>query len=359
MYGVKLKGRNTSIPVSSLSKSLIFRGKAVQSGGGLYSANSPGTVATMNVQYFTGATWGPDYTGSGSNERRITYWYRGSASGDGQDLGSTRGAYLTADSGFFNYYINCPTRPVVFYHTSNANTKACTKSIQEVSPGTWLIVACISFPVGEGEGSFLPRITLYCFSEIVAADLTDTYGMRAFNASGQPTFSSEKKILRIKDYVKLTGSSTPAWIGDLIYTRSFAPNPEQSVFTIPKPAFQNVDFARYTIRQFQSGFISLPFGSGWMDRLRFTSGGLTYQHRYWAYLDMQVVSSGVCRNNAGNELEFGLNVVEGYWTTQYYDTIQTSASFPPPIPGDTPNVILAKYEGFPVTIPIINAAEYD
>lgn len=256
-------------------------------------------------------------------------------------------ATVTKNIGVFTYRIICYNLPTVFISTSTYNTKATVSSI--VQNGTsggvpvWDIKVSVAFVVGTAEATFLSHLTFYCFSEIHSSDATEGYGIRCYDASGNITYSSDKKPLRIKDYVTITASSNPSNISDLIYSRTFCPNPEQSVFSLAKPAFMNVDFGRYTWWQYVTNDWNYYT---WVGYAAYTHCRLWFRN--------EILTAGVSVNASNTDLDFSLQVYDGKFEIETY-SIDTSTT---PAPPGT-NYIASKTENFSITIPILNGADYD
>lgn len=357
-YGLALHGHDTSTPVTALSSSLIFRGKAAliaQPGGyGYYPADAVGKDIT--IKFYAPNT---NYRIDSQVNNTLPGTYRGYAIGNtinygGGSCSAGQTAYLRASVtlqktiGIFTYSIIAPTLPTVFCYSSSPSTKVSLRGI--VQNGThydgdpiWEIKVSIGFPLGTAESTFLSHVTLYCFSKIVAADFSSNFGIRTYDANGNPTFSADKKVLNIRDYVTITQSTRPANLGDMIYTRTFAPNPQKSVFQLSKPAFLNIDFGRYEWNQFVYAGYS-PFGNG-----------CYYHHQYRFIFNQRFITAGVNVNAAKTDLEFGLQAISGSLMFQYVGW----AGNRPGAPASIPNYLGIIYENFPITIPIIEGADYD
>jgi len=338
-YGIKLLGHNNSLPVSSVSPALAFRGKATRiTGAGMtyYPADSGYDF------YFRSNYFGNSYdTLTVAGTPGIYKFYAGiynSAVAPRYDLKFT--ASIPREIIVVTYRIVCPSIPTVFCNTISHTTKASVLGISQngTSGGipVWDIKTSISFPLGLVESTLISYITLYCFSEVVPADSTSSFGISAFSGTGQMTFTSDVKPLKIKDYVLFTSSTTPPSLQDTIYTRSFSPNPETPTLSIAKAGFMNSDFGRYDSRQY--------ILQGWVSR----SDGYWF---YNAYMTTKYATAGLAVT-PGGELDIALNAIK------YEMSVGEIATSGAQTPSASP-VTTSKLEAFPTYIPVIDCADYD
>jgi hypothetical protein len=349
-YGLTTTGLNNSLPISSYSSSLVFRGKAYRvTGTGLsyYPAEQPGTDV-----YFT------TYIGGG-NSGSYTVDYATGLTGQVRGIqrtistfgGGTQTVLLftstaVKDIGVFTYRIICYSKPTVFSSSTSPTTKAGVLSIVQngTSSGVpiWDIKINVAFTLGTAENVFLSYIELYCFSETHLTDSIGGYGLQSFKQDGSIAYTSTSKILRISDSVTLTAASNPPNIADMIYTRTYNPNPETSMFSLAKPGFLNVDFSRYNYRQFA------------YNHQQISGGSTRVYYKMWWWLDTKIINTGVAIKNG--ELDFSLSVIDATSVVQVYST--SSSSSPLVAPPYTQQII-DRQEIFPITIPVIDCTLYD
>lgn len=368
-YGIKIRGLNNSIPISSFGASLIFRGKAQRvTGTGMtyYPADQFPLCTAVEAFYDTYSYQVRRFSGT-------TYsYYQGSvpaapgkvvligaalntAIGTSIANGERAEATYQRNVAIFTYKIVAPTMPIVFFHTSSSDTRATVVSVTpngtEGGAPVWYIKVSIGFLAGTAEATFASHLTLYCFSKVVNSDFSASFGVRTFDAHGNPAYSSELKPLRAKDYVTLTATDTPTNISNMIITREFCPTPEISMFSMSKPSFQNIDFARYGSRVIGNnvfGFNYLSIGLGYI-------GGRNRYLNFLMHLESHIAAGGV--NIKNGELNFGLTVVDAEWVP--FD-FTISASQPMRPSQSLPSQYISyKRELFPCTIPVIDGAEYD
>jgi hypothetical protein len=342
-FGIAALGLNNSLPISTFSKALVFRGKATRvSGAGLsyYPADVAG-IDTMVTTYFGGPNEGQFQV---EEIAGIVGFVRGigrtiSIFGGGTQVREVFRASVTRDIGVFTYNVVCYGKPVLFVNSTSPSTKAGVLSVAQVGVVSgvplWDIKLSVSFSLGTAESVFLSHITVYCFSATHSTDSVGGYGIQAFMEDGSLAYTSTSLTLVVVDYVSLTASTTPDNIADIIYTRNFSPEPMVSMFDIAKPGFMNIDFARYTWRQYATSF-------------RHNSGGQDFYTWWW--VDSKIINTGV--SVANGELDFSLSVVDARATPQVFS--RTSFSQPP-----YTQKIMAKSEVFPAIIPVIDCAMYD
>lgn len=359
-YGLNCFGNNDSILFSTLAPVLFFRGKGVRkTGSGLtyYPADEPGHRLSWNDGAVFFNITVDDFGGSPgvSQVTKVSSggsFEGGSCLGGGSSTGPT--ATLQRTVVYTTWSITAPTKPIVFINTLNNAIKSSVVGIVQnggVYPNLlWDVLLVTGFPLGTSEATIVAATSIYAFSEPVVEDLSEDYGIRVFDANGDPTFSVDRKTLVIKDFVTITGSTTPANIANIIYSRTFAPNPTESVFDIAKPGFLNVDFARYSWRQYVTNNIQRPTFT--VDSSFGNQCG--YFHVANLFVDQEFITAGVSKNNANNDLDFSLVSVRNRWSVEYQGYLFQNGSA-----SGGSNSILSKNENFPITIPIINCADYD
>ena len=354
-YGIKLYGLNNSLPISSLAPTMVFRGKATRIGTVYYPANDPGTALQYTVgqpgeYYLSEASSGTaGYSFVWTPLQNIYYGGGSCYSGAGINYPIAWGN-VSKDIAIATYTITCPDSPLVFICATDRRCKGSVLSV--VQNGTsggvpvWNISTSVTFAVGMSEADIFSGVTLYCFSKIISSDNLGGYGIAAYDANGNLTYCSDKKILRIKDYVTISGATNPTNIADMIYDTALCPNPETRVYSLAKPSFMNMDFARYNWRQFVVS---------WYKNI---GNQCAYAHRFRLYLDNQIITSGANVNQANNEIVFGLSVAKAKFYFEYYDFIQSNNAYYNRAPDGTTS-ITSRSEVFTYTVPIIEGADYD
>lgn len=350
-YGINLYGFRNSISISSEFKNMVFRGKATRvTGTGLtyYPADDPGIRSTYQFP----APPSISYSSTGIAGRYENRAFRSSC-------GTEQFAFsnLVKDNGFFTYSIESPLVPHVFFNTSNPDTRGTVLSVNDtgaVGPNgfpIWYIKVLVTFLAGTAEATFLPHLTLYCFSDMVPSETDSTYGVSVFKSDGSPSFLSNKKPLLIKDYVTITGSNNPPNLAGLIYTRSFSDNPVQSVFSISKPGFMNIDFARYETFGYLGWVLS---GNYRIDSFVPRNSDCSGLWAVYRWLKTKYITGGVSKNIYNSDIVFSIVAHEHNLGLSYFDFYLRYD------PGTRlPNQDIVKYENFPVTIPIIDCEFYD
>lgn len=363
-FGLKLFGANNSLPISSFAKTMVFRGKGFRLFGAnstFYPADTIGTDSFVNGQYQS-----PGYTVSYAPGAagKLRHYARDGFSGN---LTNWFDGVAIRNIVVMTYQLESQglDQPTVFINSTNPDV---TGSIQTISLSftfggysVWRARVNVGFPVGLSDAEIGSSLTLYCFSPITEFDIQSGYGLRTFTANGELAYSSELRPLRAKDYVTITGSSTPANLADLIYAREFCQNPEKSVFSMTKPAFMNVDFARY-------GWSDTPYTPYWPYLFTYTNN--TYI--YWRYCVVyDFATTGVTVKNG--ELSFNLSAINAkiepfditvlppnrFWKNQADTSALKWFELWPPASSRSAQYITYKHEMFPCTIPIIDGADYD
>jgi hypothetical protein len=359
-YGIKLKGLNNSLPISSFSPTMIFRGKAILNGSGFYPSDVNGiitTLVTVNPRTGGNPPISHSITYASSNqpgyyEARHNYtggsWAGATCISSGNILLAS--GTIKKDIVIFDFRIECPTEPLVFLSSSIASTKASVLGLTNVGSNgvniIWNIKLNVSFVLGTPESTILSQIGVYCFSEVHPSDFSSNFGIRTYDNNGDICFTSEKKILKIKDYVEVTASSNPPNLADIIFSRNFAPNPEISMFSLNKPGFMNIDFARYGSREYVTKSLS-----------GITGGGCNYRWPLRVYINYDLITSGVNKNNSNSDLDYSLSVIKGLFEIELLSSNPVrfdQFSIP-----DGVNSISYKNEIFPTIIPVIDCTEYD
>lgn len=352
-FGLQLTGVDGSLIASTFTKNITFRGKATYSSLGIApsTALAVNTTITINGGAFPNGcpTANVSSVPSGDSTYRITRSYPTARGPVPPQSAVIATGTIQNTIAILLYTIVSPNKPFVFINTASPTTKGGVMSIAQ--SGTvggvpnWVIQISASFPLGQSTATTVSLLTLYCFSEILPSESTTGYGLQTYTEDGVLAYTTNVRALSIKDYVTLTASNNPPNIADMIYTRTFCPNPEVSVFSLAKPGFLNVDFSRYIWREYVT---SETFPAGW-------GASCTY-YQYIAYFDNKIYNTGV--SVLGGDLDFSLSIYDG----QFGATLlggQPGSGIGPPPPALPPNIILSKSESFPITIPIIDCTEYD
>jgi hypothetical protein len=372
-HGIKLTGLNNSLTVSSDSKSLIFRGKAVRrtnAGDTFYPADSTFNNADFLQQqkpnYFCGGDpcqeYSINYNYGTSVGNFKTYFSQDQYSGCSptRNVSNIGGTFTpTRDIVNLTYTINSPTLPIVFCYSSSSDTTACVLGIANggTSGGVtnWILKINATFLPGTAEATVAGRLTFYCFSEISSLDDTSGYGMRIYNSNSQLTFSSEKKPLVLQDYVTLTESDNPVDLADIIYTKVYCPNPKKSMFLLSKPAFMNLDFARYGNSQYAYGYRAGRAATS-------SAGTSVYFGQHRIRIRSHLASTGI--NIKNGDINISLSTIDAepiiYDATSCLVLPSSATNGYIPFGGSLPEKFIEyKKELFPFTIPVIEGADYD
>jgi hypothetical protein len=326
-YGITAYGHDSSISISSDIKSMVFMGKATRIAGTnltYHLSDTPGNVYnTYRLQ--------PAPTGHRDVRCSVSLQCNSSE------------PYLTAvfpnEVSIYTYYIDSPNIPIVFINSTNqyifANVVGISNSGISGANGwtRWYFKICISYLNGLRDGA-LPSVNIYCFDKI-HTNVTSGNGINIYDSSSTITFSSEYKPLKIKDVVKISGSSTPGSLDGIIYDVSYLTNPVQSAVSLSKAAFQNVDFGRY--------ITSLSFGYTTCVSFNYFGNCVQCGTNY-IHIKQMFINGGININSANNGLSFNL---------LSQDVLERKCSQGSPISG------YVKNENFPIFIPVINGAEYD
>lgn len=352
--GLLFTGFRGASALSSDYSNLFFRGKATRiTGTGL--TFYPADVVGVKKRYQFPPT--PTLT---VTDDTVAGRYTVEAQRSGCVKLSSATATLVKDNGVFTYTITSPFEPQVFLNTVTPGIVGTVLGIRNSgdlgvnSWPVWRISVLIAFPAGTAEAAILAAISLYCFSKIHSADSAGDHGLATYNAAGQLGYSSNLQPLKIKDFVRITSSNNPSNLSGLIFTRNFSDNPVQSVFSVTKPGFLNVDFARYETKEYPATEERLNNShyDDWVNR----NSDCSATHALFRWIKIKYITGGVSINAAGNELNFSLVAYEYDLDLDYYLNV-SHIDFPPgPFGG---NQDITKTENFPITIPIISCAEYD
>jgi hypothetical protein len=308
-FGLTALGKNNSISLSSEVPALVFVGKASRVTG-------------------TGLTFFPFDAGATSHS-----CFSGGCGGLSITLRAPN------DNGVFTYSIASAGEPIVFISTTNFDVTATVIGLaatgQTNSAGLpiWYIKLCVSYPLGLRENA-LPFLDVYCFDRIPNTTQTGN-GLTVFDSTGRLTFSSSFNPLRVKDIVQFTASTSPTNLADIIYTRSTLADPVQSVFAVPKPAFLNLDWGRYIVSS----------------RLAYNTCTTQVCDPFCRCIRCGTVFAGWRQTfiTGGLRLDNARENVVVSLVSQSLDSFSCSSS----ATGYT------KRERFPISIPVINGADYD
>ncbi len=341
-YGVNIQGVNNSFILTNYASNYVFRGKANFISGSQFFPTAAPASTTIIFYNYAGRSITQSVSASGDNVFRA---YENDSIPVSEFKAS---AVQQSTIAALRYEIVCYGAPIVFFNTSTHTIKGTVASIQQNGDVSgvpkWEILVYAGFPAGTAVSTTVAALTLYCFSQLAGVEAVPDHGIEVYRTNGELAYSSTFKPLVIKDYVTITGSNNPANISALVYSRTFATNPVQSVFSIAKPGFQNIDFARYTWKQYilSDGDGSPYSGVNWTV--------------YRLYLYQFFITSGVSINSTNTDLDFGLQTMDAQFSFEDLTNNSSSTYFDlPPVP----NVISSKSESFPVVIPIINCADYD
>jgi hypothetical protein len=315
-FGLKTSGFDQSLSVSSEIATMVFMGKATRVTG-------------------TGLT----YFGADQGATSLTCSGMGVCGGGSVTISLTP----SNDNGVFTYSIASPNKPAVFINSTNVSIFGTVFGI--ANSGTtgangwplWYIKVCVSYPTGLRENA-LPSVSVYCFDRIPNVAPAG-YGLALYNASGDLTFSSAYKPLKVKDILLISSSNTPASLGNIIYNKSYLTNPVTPALSITKPAFLNVEWGRYQV---------------------FTGGGGVNVCTQFTQIGFSItcVQCGINYANWNQTfLTGGINVN----ATQTDIVVNLIGQIPGAITcgnSGIPNYYI-KNEALPVYIPVINGGDYD
>ncbi len=240
-----MNGHDNNICFDSDYKSLVFVGKATRiTGSGMtyYPRDAASWVYFRNV--WTGST-SFSYTG-GVGVRTV------------QCTGCSNNTYgasatISDTQGYYTYSITCLTKPVIFTYSS-AGPAVQVSVLSIVNSGTtsgglpvWYIKVGLGYTAGLRE-SALPYVTIYCFSTIPNT-ATSNYGMAMYNSAGELSFDSNRyKALRIQDLITLNSVTFPSGqLSSFTMNLTTSSSPVNSLYSLAKPSFMNVDFGRYGV----------------------------------------------------------------------------------------------------------------
>jgi hypothetical protein len=308
-FGISALGKSSSIALSSEVPAFVFVGKATRITG-------------------TGLTFFPFDTGSSSFT-----CFSGGCGGLSITLRSPD------DTGVYTYSIASAGEPIVFISTTNFDVTATiiglapTGTTNGAGLPIWYLRVLISYPLGLRDGA-LPFIDVYCFDRIPNTPQSGN-GIAVYDGGGVLTFSSSFNPLRVKDIVQFTSTTTPANLADIVINKTTLADPVQSVFDVPKPAFLNIDWGRYivTTRVFYNTCVAQvcdPF----CRCIQCGTVAASFQQTF--------VTGGVRLNTTRTDLVISL-------VSQSLDSFTCSGA-----PAG-----YVKRERLPISIPVINGADYD
>jgi len=352
MFGFKALGHNNRPLLFGDGSTLAFRGKAsFVAGSAFYPADAPGNQNHFRV-WFRTTSWDTYHTFNSSNLHEARVVQVGTATGTTNTVMVS--GRQQKNIGVFTYRIVCHNTPVVFFHTTNHLTKGTLLSI--IQNGTsngasvWDLKVMVTFPLGEAESVFLPRLTLYCFSEFHVSDLQG-HGIAIYRSNGSVAYSSSIKVLEIENYVQIASSHIPNTLSNITYNLSFSPDAKQNIFSMSKPGFMNIDFARYKFAEF------VPFGLYWTVPVAYLGfwDGRHHGYSFHIFSDSEVINGGFAVN--GSNLDFSLSVIDVNFSFRNIAYTHDTAHSPPP-PSIT-YILDYKREIFPTVIPVIDCTLYD
>jgi hypothetical protein len=255
-------------------------------------------------------------------------------------------------SGFFNYTVDSPQLPHIFTNTTLAGVSVAIAGIRNSGVigvngwPRWAITTIISYPSRLRNGA-IPHVNLYCFAPTYDTQPPE-FGIRAYDASGKLVFNSSLNPLRVQDIITISSTSiTGADLTTLKLTASSLSSPVKSYTNVVKPAFLNVDWARYVVtRAVGMGdlTVNVPIPQG-PSSFRWICAGSGANPTYT--VSETYATAGIALN-ADKTLQCGL-AMTGYSNPDIY----RGAS------ADINTSTLTRHESLPVNIPVINGADYD
>lgn len=339
-FGVVSKGYNGFLGLNSDWPSLVFIGKATWTGqDSVFPADHQSFRWTRNFGPFQPSTSEGPIAGTGQKQ----FYARAETLNCGDIL-------LTAttpnDNGIFQYEVFSPQYPHIF---CNSTLFAVTASILGVrntgilnSDGwpKWIITVTISYPSGLRTGA-VQFVSLYCFSATYDTPSPGA-GIRTFRADSSLAFNSDLNPLRVKNLLTITSSSLPdpSDLASIIFNDSLLDNPPVPTTSLVKPAFLNVDWARYVVARV------VPMGALFR-RVVFINAPpvCSFLTNPAAAFTQIFLTTGV---------RFGADGVSRVYSLTGLDAISGSITV-----STTPSTSISKLEALPVYIPIIDGADYD
>lgn len=338
-YGISMSGVNGSLGINSDWASLVFVGKAEWLG----AATSLFSVDHGSYQYTR--NFGPYLPSTSEGAIAGTGVIQLNAIAETPYCGAIVGTLSTPDdNGLFQYTVAALTTPVVFVNTSRYDVTGTVVGMRKAtSPnldGTyqWAIIMSISYPSGM-RNSAPAYLSVYCFSK--PQETVDDFGVRVYRADGTLAFNSEYHPLGITHQIEIASTTIT---GNNLATLDVSETVTSFrsgvlISGLIKPAFMNVDWARYSLQKTQS--------MGLLTRLVAYGGGLTACEPlvYPAAVYNQTFVMGGIRLDLGGALLYSLTGLKAENVS-----IGSSAS---------DSTVITKREILPTIIPVIDGADYE
>lgn len=340
-YGIVSKGHNGFLGINSDWPSLVFVGKATWTGtGSVFPADHQSYQWVRNFgPYQPGSSEGP-ISGTGVKQ----FYVRAET----LNCGSYTATLTTPnDNGIFQYVVDAPNYPHIFCSTSRVDVTISVLGIRNTGQTgangwpRWAITASIVYPTGM-RATAVQYVTMYCFSNTYSTS-ESSVGVRAFNADSVLVFNSELNPIRIKNMLTITSTTlpNPSDLSSLLINDTPMDNPVAQLSEIVKPAFLNVDWARYVVSKVQAlgklfRLVYYPIAGVYVCEL-LTTPAISYSQTF--------ISAGV--RLAADK------------TSRVYSLHGLDAANGSIIVSSTSSTSISKLESLPVYIPIIDGAEYD
>ena len=341
-FGIVARGHNNFIGINSDWEGLVYIGKATYASVAYYP-NSAGSYQWYS-QFL--AAW----SGGGANTSE------GAIAGTGirrfwAQHENTQCGYYVADltipddNGYFDYTIDSPDYPHVFCYTSDSTV--CAGILSVINTGstgangwpTWLIKVSVNYPAGM-RATALSYITMYCFSKVY--DTSPAHGLKVSDAAGNVVFTSDLKPIKIHDMVTInsTTMTTANDLSTLVMNDSTMATPVTPLLAIPKPAFMNIDWARYV--QAKSVYLGplrrrVAYINGTLGCEDLRNATINYSQSY--------IMIGMRLNATRTGKLYALVGLDAYGGSITDNAVNSTT--------------VTKHEQLPVTIPVINGADYD
>jgi hypothetical protein len=335
-FGLEVKGHNNSLLFSSGWSSLAFVGKAAWTGANsFFPADHQSYQWRRNFGPFGAGIFNAPISGTG-----VKQFF---AHAETFNCGYITVTFNTPDdNGCFEYEVYSPGYPTIFVNTTNTNVSAIVLGVYKTGVTNasgwykWIIKLGVGYPSGL-RSSALTYLSLYCFSNMY--DTVGSYGLKVWNENSNIVFNSEVKPVKVQDIVTITSTtlSNPSDLSTLVFNKTTLANPKTSVYSVPKPAFLNLDWARYNVDNNQYAGVLNRLAGPPTQCVFLTQVGISYSQKFLA--------GGLRVNSAGSDLIlglFGLDITDGVITASTSNT-------------DT----VTKTELLPINIPVINGSDYD
>ena len=334
-FGLVARGHNNLIGINSDWGGLVFIGKATYTGTAFFPNDQASYQWFRNFGPFNASVSEGGIAGTGNRQ----FYVRAETTSCGYYVSDLP---IPDDNGYFNYNIDSPDYPHIFCYTSDSTI--CAGILSVSNTGTtgangwpkWLVKVSVNYPTGM-RATALSAITLYCFSKVY--NTSPAHGLKVMDSLGAVVFTSDLKPIKIQDMVTInsTTMTTANDLSTLVMNDSTMSTPVTPLLSIPKPAFMNIDWARYS----------------------------QANSRYLGVLNRFVVPPGACLyladptiNYTQTFLVIGMRL-NATRTGKLYALVGLDATGGSITNGAVTSTTVTKYEQLPVTIPVINGADYD